>query len=84
MSAETADARALHRRHVWGKVGSYTLLTVLAVIVLFPIYITVVNSLLPSREILSQPHKFFPTDPTIDLNSIAVTSRPSDVFTSRE
>ena len=34
MSAETADARALHRRHVWGKVGSYTLLTVLAVIVL--------------------------------------------------
>jgi sn-glycerol 3-phosphate transport system permease protein len=63
MSADTADARSLHRRHVWGKVGSYTLLTVLAVIVLFPIYITVVNSLLPSREILSQPPKFFPTDP---------------------
>jgi len=57
------EARALHRRHVWGKVGSYALLTVLAVIVLFPIYITVVNSLLPSREILSQPPKFFPTDP---------------------
>ena len=57
------DARALHRRRVWGKVGSYALLTVLAVIVLFPIYITVVNSLLPSREILSQPPKFFPTDP---------------------
>jgi sn-glycerol 3-phosphate transport system permease protein len=59
----SVDARALHRRRVWGKVGSYTLLTVLAVIVLFPIYITVVNSLLPSREILSQPPKFFPTHP---------------------
>jgi sn-glycerol 3-phosphate transport system permease protein len=59
----SADARALHRRRVWGKVGSYTLLTVLSVIVLFPIYITIVNSLFPSREILSQPPKFFPTDP---------------------
>jgi sn-glycerol 3-phosphate transport system permease protein len=57
------DARALHRRRVWGKVGSYTLLTVLSVIVLFPIYITIVNSLLPSREILSQPPKLFPTNP---------------------
>jgi sn-glycerol 3-phosphate transport system permease protein len=59
----SADARALHRRRVWGKVGSYTLLTVLSVIVLFPIYITIVNSLLPSREILSQPPKLFPTNP---------------------
>ncbi len=59
----TADARALHRRKVWGKVGRYTLLTVLAVIVLFPIYITVVNSLLPPQDILKQPPKFFPTDP---------------------
>jgi sn-glycerol 3-phosphate transport system permease protein len=58
-----AEARALHRRKVWGKVGSYTLLTVLSVIVLFPIYITIVNSLLPAREILSQPPKLFPTNP---------------------
>ena len=41
----------------------YLVLTLLAGVVLFPIYITVVNSLLPSREILSQPPKFFPTDP---------------------
>ena len=45
MSVEV-DARALHRRRLWGKVGRYALLTVLAVIVLFPIYITIVNSLL--------------------------------------
>jgi sn-glycerol 3-phosphate transport system permease protein len=61
--ARDAGARALHRRRVWGRVGSYTLLTVLSVIVLFPIYITIVNSLLPSREILSQPPKLFPSNP---------------------
>ena len=59
----SVDARALHRRRVWGKVGRYTLLTVLAVIVLFPIYITIVNSLLPAVDITKQPPKFFPTDP---------------------
>jgi len=57
------DARALHRRRVWGKVGRYTLLTVLAVIVLFPIYITVVNSLLPPVDITHQPPKLFPSHP---------------------
>jgi sn-glycerol 3-phosphate transport system permease protein len=59
----SVDARALHRRKVWGKVGRYALLTVLAVIVLFPIYITIVNSLLPAVDITKQPPKFFPTDP---------------------
>jgi sn-glycerol 3-phosphate transport system permease protein len=61
--AHDGDARALHRRRVWRKVGRYTLLTVLAVIVLFPIYITIVNSLLPPVDITRQPPKFFPTDP---------------------
>ena len=59
----SVDARALHRRRVWGKVGRYALLTVLAVIVLFPIYITIVNSLLPPVDITRQPPKLFPTDP---------------------
>src|SRR6516165_3807 len=59
----SVDARALHRRRVWGKVGRYALLTVLAVIVLFPIYITIVNSLLPPVDITRQPPKLFPTHP---------------------
>jgi ABC-type glycerol-3-phosphate transport system permease component len=59
----SVDARALHRRRVWRTVGRYALLTVLAAIVLFPIYITVVNSLLPSFQITRQPPKLFPTDP---------------------
>ncbi len=41
----------------------YLLLTVLAVIVLFPIYITVVNSLLPIDAIAARPPTFFPTHP---------------------
>jgi len=59
----SVDARALHRRRVWGKVGRYALMTVLAVVVLFPIYITIVNSLLPPASITHQPPKFFPTHP---------------------
>ena len=59
----SVEARAQHRRRVWGKVGRYALLTVLAVIVLFPIYITLVNSLLRPVDITRQPPKLFPTDP---------------------
>jgi sn-glycerol 3-phosphate transport system permease protein len=59
----SVEQRALRRRHVWGMVGRYALLTVLAIVVLFPIYITVVNSLLPPRDITSQPPTFFPTHP---------------------
>ncbi len=59
----SVDARALHRRHVIGKIGRYALLTLLAVVILFPIYITIVNSLLPAADITRQPPKFFPTDP---------------------
>jgi sn-glycerol 3-phosphate transport system permease protein len=59
----SVDARALHRRRVLGKVLRYALLTVLAVIVVFPIYITIVNSLLDPSEITRQPPKLFPTNP---------------------
>jgi sn-glycerol 3-phosphate transport system permease protein len=38
-------------------------MTALAVVVLFPIYITVVNSLLRPDQIVSRPPSLFPTDP---------------------
>jgi sn-glycerol 3-phosphate transport system permease protein len=61
MSADTARRRRAIRR---GKLaGRYLLLTVLAVIVFFPIYITVVNSLLTPGEIAARPPKLFPTNP---------------------
>ena len=45
------------------KVLRYGLLTLLAVVVIFPIYITVVNSLLSPQEITSRPPTLFPTSP---------------------
>jgi sn-glycerol 3-phosphate transport system permease protein len=44
-------------------IGSYTLLTAGAVIVLFPIYVTIVNSLLPLDQLVHQPPPLFPTHP---------------------
>ena len=67
----SVDARALHRRRVWGKVGRYALLTVLAVIVLFPIYITLVSSLLSPAQISRQPPTLFPTHPKFSSYSDA-------------
>jgi sn-glycerol 3-phosphate transport system permease protein len=43
--------------------GRYVLLTVLAFIVLFPIYITLVNSLLRPSQIAARTPTFFPTSP---------------------
>jgi sn-glycerol 3-phosphate transport system permease protein len=58
-----APVRAGRARRVAGLVARYTLLTVLAIVVLFPLYITVVNSLLTPQQIAAQPPKFFPTNP---------------------
>jgi sn-glycerol 3-phosphate transport system permease protein len=43
--------------------GSYILLTAGAVIVIFPIYVTIVNSLLPADQLVHQPPPLFPTNP---------------------
>ncbi len=41
----------------------YLVLTALAVVIFFPIYITVVNSLLQPEQIAARPPTLFPTDP---------------------
>jgi sn-glycerol 3-phosphate transport system permease protein len=43
--------------------GSYMLLTIGAVIVLVPIYFTIVNSLLRPDQLAHQPPPFYPSDP---------------------
>jgi len=64
MPAETEmAARQARRRRQLRLVGRYVLLSALAVIVLFPIYITVVNSLLRPDQIAARPPSLFPTDP---------------------
>ena len=51
------------RRSPWRKFGQYLLLSILAFIVIFPIYITVVNSLLRAEDITSRPPTLFPLHP---------------------
>ncbi|HSO95030.1 MAG TPA: carbohydrate ABC transporter permease [Acidimicrobiia bacterium] len=58
-----AQEPAPARHRTWRLLGRYALLSVLAFIVLFPIYITIVNSLLPAPQIAAQPPKFFPSQP---------------------
>jgi sn-glycerol 3-phosphate transport system permease protein len=63
---ETPEAEAPQRhkpRRTWRTIGSYTLLTAGAIIVLFPIYVTIVNSLLPADQLVHQPPPLFPTNP---------------------
>jgi sn-glycerol 3-phosphate transport system permease protein len=58
-------------RRIAGKALRYLLLTVLAFIVIFPLYMTVVNSLLTPRQISARPPTFFPTSPDWDSYSTA-------------
>jgi sn-glycerol 3-phosphate transport system permease protein len=51
----------------------YILLSVLSLIVLFPIYITIVNSLLPADRIAARPPTLFPTHPLFSGYSQAWT-----------
>jgi sn-glycerol 3-phosphate transport system permease protein len=50
-------------RRIAGRALRYLLLTVLAVVVLFPLYMTIVNSLLRPSQIAARPPTFFPTHP---------------------
>src|SRR3954469_3355132 len=50
-------------RRVVGKTLRYLLLTVLAFVIIFPLYMTVVNSLLKPSQISARPPTFFPTSP---------------------
>ena len=60
MVARSAGPKVARRAAV---VNRYVLLTVLALIVLFPVYITVVNSLLSPDKIAAKPPTLFPTKP---------------------
>jgi sn-glycerol 3-phosphate transport system permease protein len=55
-------ARALRRRRL-RLVGRYLLLTALALVVLFPVYVAVVGSLLRPEQLVQRPPALLPTDP---------------------
>ncbi len=61
MPADTTLSRRPRRR--LRTIGSYALLTAGAIVVLFPIYVTIVNSLLVPDQLVQQPPPLFPTSP---------------------
>src|ERR1700736_5117766 len=74
MPADTAaDIRRRPRRRL-RTIGSYMLLTAAAVVVVFPVYITIVNSLLVPDQLVQQPPPLFPTNPQWHNYSAAWTS----------
>jgi sn-glycerol 3-phosphate transport system permease protein len=55
------------------RLGSYALLTAAAVVILFPVYISVVDSLLKAGQLGQQPPPFFPLHPQWSDYSVAWT-----------
>jgi len=68
------DVVALRHSRRMRRAGSYAALTVGAVVVLAPIYFTIVNSLLPPSELAHQPPPLFPSSPQWHDYSLAWTS----------
>ena len=58
-----AGNRRARGRRFAGRALRYLLLTVLALVILFPLYMTLVNSLLTPQQIAAKPPTFFPTHP---------------------
>jgi len=68
------------RRRTFRLVGSYLLLTLAAVVILFPIYISVVDSLLKTGQLGQQPPPFFPVHPQWSNYSQAWTQGDLSVY----
>jgi sn-glycerol 3-phosphate transport system permease protein len=79
VAAPMSALRARRRRRV-RKTASYVGLSVIAVVLLFPIYITVVNSLLPTGSIAHQPPPFFPVHPVWHTYSNAWTKGHLSIY----
>ena len=62
--ADTA-ASALDRVSGWRKIGRYAVLAAVAILVLFPIYVTVLFSLKPGTAIFDYPRALLPVDLTL-------------------
>jgi len=62
-AAAPMSALSARRRRRFRKTASYVGLSVIAIVLLFPLYITIVNSLLPTGSIAHQPPPLFPVHP---------------------
>jgi sn-glycerol 3-phosphate transport system permease protein len=77
--APVSALRARRRRRV-RKTTAYVGLTLVAVVLLFPLYITVVNSLLPTGSIAQQPPPLFPVHPLWHTYSNAWTKGHLSIY----
>jgi sn-glycerol 3-phosphate transport system permease protein len=57
--------RAVDEVHGWRRAGRYALLAVVAVVVLLPIYVTVMGAFKPGNEIVDYPRALLPVDFTL-------------------
>jgi sn-glycerol 3-phosphate transport system permease protein len=63
MRGDRLDDQLAWRRRRLRLVGRYLLLTALALVVLFPVYVAVVGSLLRPEQLVQRPPALVPTDP---------------------
>jgi sn-glycerol 3-phosphate transport system permease protein len=75
-----ARPRRLRKQGGWRTVRTYLLLSLLTLIVLIPLYITVVNSLLQPNLIAHQPPPLFPLHPLWSTYSTAWTEGDLGVY----
>ncbi len=73
-ASDPGQTRPRRPRRRLRTLGSYALLTAFAIIILFPIYVTVVNSLLAPDQLVHQPPPLFPTNPQWGHYATAWTS----------
>jgi sn-glycerol 3-phosphate transport system permease protein len=74
MAADPPSRAAARRRSVAGTAGRYFLLVAAALVVAFPIYMTVVNALLTPHQLTSRPPYLFPTSPQWHTFATAASS----------
>ena len=77
--ADRAPAPRQPRRRV-RLVFRYLLLTLGALFIIFPIYVTIVYSLLPARKLIAQPPPFFPVHPVWSTYPTAWNQGHLDVY----
>ncbi len=72
--ARTPDPKTRRQGRRLRTIGSYAVLSAAAIVVLFPIYVTIVNSLLTPDQLVHQPPPLFPTNPQWHHYATAWTS----------
>jgi len=74
MAADVTTQASFGTTRGWRKAGRYALLTVIAAIVLFPIYAVLLQSLKSGKDSLDHPRSLLPVDLTLDTIRSAWTS----------